>query len=138
MSALQLLGVTSLLFVAAFTWRAAMAAHTVGQSPRSAIIEAWVNLCLGFSINFAANLLLLPMVGAAFTMGENFWLGCIYTAISIVRQYVIRRWFNERVHAVAQRLAGGVPDAGCRVPPDGWWCSRARGHPGPCAARRVR
>jgi hypothetical protein len=23
----------------------------------------------------------------------------------------------------------------CRLPPDGWWCSRAAGHEGPCAAR---
>lgn len=106
MTLLTLLGVASLAFVAVFTWRAAVAAHTVGQSPRSAIIEAWVNLAIGFAINFTANLVLLPMVGAAFTVGENFWLGCIYTAISIARQYVIRRWFNARLHAVAQRLAG--------------------------------
>ena len=30
-----------------------------------------------------------------------------------------------------ERLA----DRGCRVPPSGWWCSRERGHEGPCAAR---
>jgi hypothetical protein len=23
----------------------------------------------------------------------------------------------------------------CEYPPDGWWCSRRRGHDGPCAAR---
>ena len=23
----------------------------------------------------------------------------------------------------------------CSVPPNGWWCSRAPGHEGPCAAR---
>lgn len=26
-------------------------------------------------------------------------------------------------------------DRGCRVPPEGWWCSREKGHEGPCAAR---
>jgi hypothetical protein len=25
----------------------------------------------------------------------------------------------------------------CRIPPPGWSCSRAAGHEGPCAARRV-
>lgn len=25
----------------------------------------------------------------------------------------------------------------CRVPPEGWWCSRGAGHDGPCAARRM-
>lgn len=27
------------------------------------------------------------------------------------------------------------PWAGCEVPPPGWWCSREKGHEGPCAAR---
>lgn len=25
----------------------------------------------------------------------------------------------------------------CNVPPQGWWCSREKGHEGPCAARRA-
>lgn len=28
-------------------------------------------------------------------------------------------------------------DLRCDVPPDGWWCSRERGHAGPCAARPI-
>lgn len=24
----------------------------------------------------------------------------------------------------------------CTVPPEGWWCSREKGHDGPCAARQ--
>lgn len=34
-----------------------------------------------------------------------------------------------------------VPDvnqgSGCDTPPQGWWCSRSKGHSGPCAARPV-
>jgi hypothetical protein len=33
-------------------------------------------------------------------------MGLIFTVISVVRSYVIRRWFNARLHAAAQRLAG--------------------------------
>jgi hypothetical protein len=25
----------------------------------------------------------------------------------------------------------------CKIPPQGWWCSREAGHEGPCAARPV-
>jgi hypothetical protein len=28
---------------------------------------------------------------------QNFWLGCIYTTISLIRQFVIRRRFNARM-----------------------------------------
>jgi hypothetical protein len=100
------LGCVSFAFVAAFTWRAAVAAPGVGQSPRSAIAEAWLNIAVGFGINFAANFLLLPMVGAHFTAVENVALGGIYTAISLIRQFAIRRWFNGRLHAAAQAIAG--------------------------------
>jgi hypothetical protein len=103
MSLLTALGVASLVFVAAFTWRAAVAQAGAGQSPRSSIIEAWVNLCIGFSVNFTANLFILPLVGASFTASENWWLGCVYTAISIIRQYAIRRWFNAKLHAALRR-----------------------------------
>ncbi len=57
-------------------------------------------------MNWAANWLILPLVGASFTALENFWMGWIYTSISIIRQYAIRRWFNARLHAAAQRLGG--------------------------------
>ncbi|WP_231512316.1 hypothetical protein [Paucibacter sp. KBW04] len=106
MNTLSILGLASMAFVAAFTWRAYRAAPGAGQSPRGAIIEAWLNIAVGFAVNFTANWLILPMVGAAFTPGENFLMGWIYTAISMVRQYAIRRWFNAKLHAAAQRMAG--------------------------------
>jgi hypothetical protein len=100
MDVITVLGVASLGFVAAVTWNESRRAPGVGQSPRSAMLEAWINIAIGFSVNYAANLLLLPLVGAQLTAANNFWLGCTYTAISIVRQYVIRRHFNARLHAV--------------------------------------
>jgi hypothetical protein len=35
-----------------------------------------------------------------------------------------------------------VPDVNqgsdiCKIPPEGWWCSRESGHDGPCAARQI-
>ena len=104
MTLLTALGTASFAFVALFTWHAATRAHTHGQSPRSAIAEAWLNIALGFSINYVANIFLLPLVGASFTHGQNFALGWVYTAISIVRQYTVRRWFNSRLHRIATAL----------------------------------
>lgn len=96
MSLITTLGVLSALFVAGFTWHAYMKTEDkVGaQTRRESIIEAWTNIVIGFSINYAANLLLLPLVGAQLTASNNFWLGWIYTAVSILRQFAVRRWFN--------------------------------------------
>lgn len=108
MSLLTLLGMASFIFVAVFTWRAYTGPQAGGgQSRRSSIIEAWVNIAIGFSINFAANSVLFPlMVGVSVSMEANWWGGWVYTSISILRQYAIRRWFNQRIQRAAQRLAG--------------------------------
>lgn len=106
MNTLIAFGLLSLVFVGVFTWRAYTAQPGPGQSPRSAIIEAWMNIAVGFGINFIANFLILPLIGAHPSAAQNFWMGWIYTAVSIVRQYAIRRWFNAKLHAAAQKLAG--------------------------------
>ena len=111
MTLLTALGLVSFAFVVAFTARAYKDdTRGNGQSRRSAIIEAWVNIFIGFTINYAMNFILLPLVGARVTAMDNFMLGWTYTAISIVRQYTIRRWFNARIVALARRLG----DAGAQ------------------------
>ena len=107
MSLITWLGIASAAFVAAFTYRQVFHRNQgtdYGQTKRESIVEAWVNIVIGFSINYAANLLLLPLVGAQLTAANNFWLGWTYTAVSILRQYAIRRWFNTQ--GFASRLAG--------------------------------
>lgn len=104
MTALHLFSAASFLFVVAFTYRAYYAAPTPGQTPRSAIVEAWTNIIIGFSLNYVANLLILPLAGFHIGPLENFMVGWIYTAVSIVRQYVIRRYFNARLHDLALRF----------------------------------
>lgn len=100
------LGVACLAFTAAFTWRAYSGPEGAGgQTRRESIIEAWANIGVGFSVNFGMNLLLLPLVGIMPTLAQNFWLGWTYTAVSIVRQYALRRWFNDRIHNFAARAA---------------------------------
>lgn len=108
MSTLEGLGLASLVFVLAFTWHAAVAAPGVGQTPRSAIIEAWFNIVIGFSINFAMNLLVIPLAvhGGHLDAASNWWMGWVFTTVSIVRQYALRRWFNARLHAAARRFGG--------------------------------
>lgn len=98
MDLITVLGAASAVFVAAFTWHQYRAAdpRTGAQSRRASLIEAWTNIVVGFSINYLANLALLPLVGAELTAANNFWLGWAYTAVSIVRQYAIRRWFNTQ------------------------------------------
>lgn len=86
--------------VVLFTWAAARG----GTSPRAALIEAWLNILIGFGFNWLANLVLLPMVGSHAGPGANFWLGWPYTVLSMMRQFAIRHWLGAHIHAVASKF----------------------------------
>jgi hypothetical protein len=78
----------------------------MNQTKLGSLIEAFINVLIGFGINFAANLVILPLYGYTPTLSDNFEIGLLYTVVSIARSYIIRRWFNAKLHAAAQRLAG--------------------------------
>jgi hypothetical protein len=79
----------------------------MNQTRLGSFIEACVNVLIGFGINFAANLLILPAFGfTSLTWQTNLYIGLLYTVISVARSYVIRRWFNAKLHAAAIKLAG--------------------------------
>ena len=75
------------------------------QTRLGSLIEACINVLIGYWINFAANLLILPLFGWHVTVAQNLALGAIYTAISIARSYAVRRWFNARIARAAARIA---------------------------------
>ena len=66
----------------------------MAQTKLGSITEAWANIVVGFSINYIANLLIFPIFGMHISLRNNFFMGCIFTVISLVRSYVLRRWFN--------------------------------------------
>lgn len=64
------------------------------QTRTGSAVEALANIVVGFSINWIANLLVLPLFGFQVTGAQAFGIGLIFTVISLVRSYVLRRWFN--------------------------------------------
>ena len=80
----------------------------MNQSRLGSLIEALVNILIGFTINWVANLLVLPWFGFNVTGSQAFGIGVVFTVISLVRSYVIRRWFNARLQAASQQLAGRI------------------------------
>ena len=67
----------------------------MSQTKRGSATEALINTLVGWGINYVANLLILPKFGFHVTYSQAFWIGCIFTVISIVRSYVMRRVFNR-------------------------------------------
>jgi hypothetical protein len=80
----------------------------MNQTRLGSFIEAWINVAIGFGLNWCANLLILPLFGFHVTGAQAFGIGVFFTVISVIRSYAIRRWFNARLHRLAQKLAGGT------------------------------
>lgn len=67
----------------------------MSQSRLGSVTESLTNIVIGFSLNFAANMIILPLFGfSTLTAAKNFELGILYTGISLARSYVLRRYFN--------------------------------------------
>lgn len=75
------------------------------QTRLGSLIEAGINILIGFWINYVANLLILPLFGLNISLLDNFFLGLLYTLVSVARSYAVRRWFDARIHRAAMRLA---------------------------------
>jgi hypothetical protein len=75
------------------------------QTRKGSFIEACINVLIGFWINFFANLLILPLIGFNITVGQNIFIGILYTIVSIARSYAIRRWFNYYIVKAAAKIA---------------------------------
>lgn len=66
----------------------------MSQTKLGSFAEAWANIAVGFGVNFTANLIVLPMFGFNVTPSDALGIGVVFTVISLIRSYVLRRWFN--------------------------------------------
>lgn len=67
------------------------------QSRRSSLAESLLNVAIGYSVAVASQILIFPLFGIQVPISTNIEIGLYFTAISIVRSYLVRRWFNGRL-----------------------------------------
>lgn len=64
------------------------------QSRIASATESLINIGVGFSISFGAQLLFLPMLGVPILLWQNTAFAIIMTVISFGRSYILRRVFE--------------------------------------------
>lgn len=62
------------------------------------LVEAVTNVVVGFLIAVATQVVVFPILGLQATLGQNAKLALIFTAVSILRSFVLNRLF-ERLRA---------------------------------------
>jgi hypothetical protein len=65
------------------------------QSKLDSLLESITNILIGFTVATISNLIVLPMFGYNVTPEDSIVIAVVFTVISLVRSYVIRRVFNK-------------------------------------------
>lgn len=58
------------------------------------LMETTVSTLIGYSVATAANFYILPLFGHKVSLADASWIGVIFTFISMLRGYLVRRMFN--------------------------------------------
>lgn len=66
----------------------------MSQSRKLSAAEATVSIAIGLVVSLIANHFVFPLYGFAPLLRQNLEITAIYTAISFVRSYGVRRLFN--------------------------------------------
>jgi len=67
----------------------------VSQSRRHSLLEAMANIAIGYGIAVGAQFAIFPLFGIHVSAGEHAAIGGLFTIVSLVRSYALRRLFNR-------------------------------------------
>ena len=64
------------------------------QSRLMSLIEALANVVVGFWLAVLAQMIVFPLFGLPISFGQNLAIATLFTGVSLVRGYVLRRLFE--------------------------------------------
>lgn len=64
------------------------------QPKKYSLFESLANVAIGYFVALFSQLIVFPLVGIHIPLGTNILIGLIFTGVSIVRSYTLRRVFN--------------------------------------------
>ena len=66
------------------------------QSKKQSLIETLTSVFVGWLIGVILNMLVLPLFDYNVSLTDGVLISIIFTAVSVIRSYIIRRWFNSK------------------------------------------
>ena len=64
------------------------------QSRLMSLVESLANVLVGYVVAVATQMAVFPLFGLVVTVTENLLIGLVFTVVSIVRNYALRRGFE--------------------------------------------
>jgi ABC-type long-subunit fatty acid transport system fused permease/ATPase subunit len=68
---------------------------TSGQSRTMSFVESITNVGVGFLVAVLTQMAIFPVMELQVSIGDNLLIGAIFTAVSIVRTFTLRRLFES-------------------------------------------
>lgn len=65
------------------------------QSRKASLAEAITNVVVGYWIAVAVQSVVFPLLGIRVSFTENLFIGAVFTVVSILRSYALRRLFER-------------------------------------------
>ena len=65
------------------------------QTRWQSLLESFINVAIGYLVALLAQLLVFPLFGIVVPLASNLAIGAIFTGVSILRSYGVRRLFNH-------------------------------------------
>lgn len=66
------------------------------QSRLMSFVEAITNVAVGYGIAVVTQVLTFPIFGLYTTLAVNLQMGAVFTGVSLLRSYVVRRLFERQ------------------------------------------
>lgn len=67
----------------------------MSQSRKGSAVEAVANVVLGYWIAVGSQMAIFPLFGVNLPVTDNMLIGVLFTVVSLVRSYLLRRLFNR-------------------------------------------
>lgn len=67
------------------------------QTKKQSLIESFINVLIGYLTALLSQLIIFPLFDINVTFQDNLLIGLYFTIISLLRSYLVRRYFNKRV-----------------------------------------
>ena len=65
------------------------------QSRVMSFVEAIANVVVGYGVAVLTQILIFPVFGLNTTLVQNLAMGAVFTVVSIVRSFALRRLFEQ-------------------------------------------
>ena len=66
------------------------------QTRTQSMCESFTNVAIGYLVALASQLVIFPMFDVHLPLSDNLLIGAWFTLVSLVRGYMLRRYFNRR------------------------------------------